>query len=157
MKFNSSENVEEYAAFIERRFGGAAGNNKRAGKTSGVWRLRLLVVVASLTNCFSRQLSTRLTWFQIRVTRRGNLLIFTQWWITPKNISTEKLLRCQKLDDYKVHSVWKLLKMSHLNFSILASFTNFCPIKSDLSGNTVWPQVSGFQKLAKLDHFGIFH
>ena len=28
--------------------------------------------------------------------------------------------------------------------------TNFCLIKADLSGNTVWPQVSGFQKLAKL-------
>ena len=27
---------------------------------------------------------------------------------------------------------------------------------SDLSGNTVWPQVTGFQKLAKIDHFGIF-
>ena len=29
------------------------------------------------------------------------------------------------------------LKMSHLNFGI---FTIFCPIKIDLSGNTVWPQ-----------------
>ena len=27
--------------------------------------------------------------------------------------------------------------------------TNLCLIKSDLSGNTVWPQASGFQKLAK--------
>ena len=40
-----------------------------------------------------------------------------------------------------MHSVWKLLKMSHLNFCI---FTHFCPIKIDLSGNTVWPQASGF-------------
>ena len=31
---------------------------------------------------------------------------------------------------------------------ILAFSTNFCPIKTDLSGNTVWPQASGFQKLA---------
>ena len=31
--------------------------------------------------------------------------------------------------------------MSH--FGIL---TIFCPIKIDLSGNTVWPQASGFQK-----------
>ena len=38
-------------------------------------------------------------------------------------------------------------------FDILAFSTNFCPIKSDLSGNTVWPQASGFQKLAKMDHF----
>ena len=32
---------------------------------------------------------------------------------------------------------------------------NFCPVKIDLSGNTVWPQTSGFQKLAKLTNFGI--
>ena len=54
------------------------------------------------------------------------------------------------------HIVWKLLKMSHLNFWILAFSTNFCPIKTDLSGNTVWPQASGFQKLAKMDHFLAF-
>ena len=41
-------------------------------------------------------------------------------------------------------------------FWILAFFTNFCPIKTDLSGNTVWPQASGFQKLAKMDHFWHF-
>ena len=36
---------------------------------------------------------------------------------------------------------------------ILAFSTNFCPIKTDLSGNTVWQLASGFQKLAKMDHF----
>ena len=46
--------------------------------------------------------------------------------------------------------------MLHLDFSILAFFTNFCPIKSDLSGNTIWPQAPSFQKLAKIDHFGHF-
>ena len=54
------------------------------------------------------------------------------------------------------HIVWKLLKMSHLKFLILAFSANFCPITSDLSGNTVWSQVSGFQKLAKIDHFWHF-
>ena len=29
---------------------------------------------------------------------------------------------------------------------------NFCPIQRDLSGNTVWPQATGFQKLVKMDH-----
>ena len=38
-------------------------------------------------------------------------------------------------------------------FLILAFSTNFCPIKTDLTGNTVWPQALGFQKLNKLDHF----
>ena len=54
------------------------------------------------------------------------------------------------------HIVWKLLKMSHLNVWIWAFSTNCCPIKTDLSGNTVWPQASGFQKVAKLDYFRHF-
>ena len=37
-------------------------------------------------------------------------------------------------------------KMSHLNFSVLVFTTNFCPIKIDMSGNTVCPQASDFQK-----------
>ena len=39
---------------------------------------------------------------------------------------------------------------------ILAFSTKFCPIKTDLSGNTVWPQASAFQKLAKMDQFWHF-
>ena len=54
------------------------------------------------------------------------------------------------------HSVWKPPKMSHLSFSSLAFSTNFCPFKTDMSGNTVWPQASGFQKLAKMDHLWHF-
>ena len=57
---------------------------------------------------------------------------------------------------WRMHIVWKSLKMSHLNFLILAFSTNFCPIKTDMSGNTVWPQASGFQKLAKMEHFWHF-
>ena len=58
-----------------------------------------------------------------------------------------------KDDCWYLHIVWKLLKMSHLNFWILAFSTNFCPIITDLSGNTVWPQALSFQKLTKLNHF----
>ena len=57
---------------------------------------------------------------------------------------------------YISHSVWKCIKMSHMNFSIWAFSSIFCSIKGDMSGNTVWPQASGFQKLAKLDHFWHF-
>ena len=46
--------------------------------------------------------------------------------------------------------------MSHLSFSTLEFSTNFCSIKSDLSGNTVWPQASGFEKLVKMNHFWHF-
>ena len=45
---------------------------------------------------------------------------------------------------YATHSVWKWIKMSRL------TFWHFSPI-FDLSGNTVWPQASGFQI------FGIFN
>ena len=38
-------------------------------------------------------------------------------------------------------------------FLILAFSTKFFPIKSDLSGNTVWLQPSDFHKLVKLDKF----
>ena len=40
---------------------------------------------------------------------------------------------------------------------ILTISINFCPFRNDLSGNTVRPQASGFQKLAKIDPFGIFN
>ena len=53
----------------------------------------------------------------------------------------------------KNHNVWKLLKMSHMNSWHCPSI---CPIKIDLSVNTVWPQASGFQKLVKIDLFGLF-
>ena len=43
-----------------------------------------------------------------------------------------------------------------LNFRIFHQLFHF---KIDMSGNTVWPQSSGFQKLAKIHHFwhGIFN
>ena len=46
--------------------------------------------------------------------------------------------------------------MSHLNFVILTFSTNFCPFKIDLSGNTIWPQASVFQKPTKMDIFWRF-
>ena len=35
----------------------------------------------------------------------------------------------------------------------VAFFTIFCHFRSDLSGDTVWPQTSGFQNLAKINYF----
>ena len=51
---------------------------------------------------------------------------------------------------------FKITQISHLNFWILGFSTNFWPIKTDLSGNSVWPQALGFQKLAKMDLFWHF-
>ena len=50
--------------------------------------------------------------------------------------------KCQKW------SIWRVLAIL-----ILAFFTNFCPIKSNSSGNTVRQVASDFQKLAKIDHY----
>ena len=48
-------------------------------------------------------------------------------------------------------------KVSFIFFwNFLAFSANFCLIKSDLSGNTVWPQAADFQKLAKIDYFWHF-
>ena len=90
---------------------------------------------------------------------------------TKKNVSRQvqwktllKLVKKFKSERIHEKSQWKVTKKSYtfclkiiknvaflvLKFGI---FTNFCPIKSDLSGNTVWPQASGFQKLVKTDHF----
>ena len=44
--------------------------------------------------------------------------------------------------------------MSH--FLISRFFINFCTIKIDLSGNTVWLQGPDFDKLAKIDYFWHF-
>ena len=51
---------------------------------------------------------------------------------------------------FEIHSKCRI---DYLYFGI---FYHFFPIKSDLSGNTVWRQNSGFQKLAKIDHFWHF-
>ena len=57
-------------------------------------------------------------------------------------------LSSQKILEFENCRIWI--------FKILAFSTNFCPIKIDLSGTTVWPQASGLQKLAKMDHFWHF-
>ena len=43
------------------------------------------------------------------------------------------------------------LKCLICDFSNFGILTNFCPIKIDLSGNTIWPKTSDFHKLAKMD------
>ena len=48
-----------------------------------------------------------------------------------------------------ISSVSHCLKITQ---NVAFEFLNF-GIKSDLSGNTVWPQASDFQKLAKMYHF----
>ena len=86
-------------------------------------------------------------------------LISSAYSVTQKNLGFSKT-KSEKFKfsfcKQKLKNVWKLLKMSHLNFWILPFSTNFCPFKTDLSGNTVWPQALDFQKLAKMEHFWHF-
>ena len=70
-------------------------------------------------------------------------------------------------ENHQKYRIWILAFSSNISYTvfenqpisriwILAFSTNFCPIQSDLSGNIVWPQASGFQKLAKIGHFWHF-
>ena len=58
----------------------------------------------------------------------------------------------------KIKNICRLFKMSHLDSSIIMAFsTNFCTIKIDLPGNTVWPlDRKFFKKSSRLDHFWHF-
>ena len=62
----------------------------------------------------------------------------------------------QKAHKIKVPQGLKITKKCRIWFSILAFSANFCPMKIDLSGNTVWLQASAFQKLAKIGYFWHF-
>ena len=60
------------------------------------------------------------------------------------------LLGCKQKN---AHCLKITQNVSHIFFV----FTNFCPIKSDLSANTVWPLASSFRKkIAEMDHFWHF-
>ena len=62
---------------------------------------------------------------------------------------TQRYVKPHFLQPFTDHSVWKFLKISHLNFWILVFSINFCVIKTDFSGNTA----SSFQKFANIDNF----
>ena len=48
-------------------------------------------------------------------------------------------------------------KKTKTEYPFLAFSINFCPIENGLSGNTVRLKDLGFQKLAKMNHFGILN
>ena len=50
--------------------------------------------------------------------------------------------KCQNLKILMRHFGWisNIMKMSHLNFTILAFSTYYCPINIDPYGNSVWPE-----------------
>ena len=66
----------------------------------------------------------------------------------------DKRVACLLAHDKQYYTLFE--NYSKCRIWILAFSTKFCPIKTDLSGNTVWPKASGFQKLLKMDHFWHF-
>ena len=68
------------------------------------------------------------------------------------NFKVERWVLCTLFENYPKCRIWIIWIFLILTFS-----TIFCPIKTDLSGNTVWPKASNFQKLAKMDNFAIFN
>ena len=68
---------------------------------------------------------------------------FPTWTMLLKNKNKLKIFWKNTKQKVMKHIVWKLPKMYHLNYLILAFYTNFRPIKIDLSGNTKnskkWP------------------
>ena len=74
------------------------------------------------------------------------------WWTFMSSVGK---YWAKRLEFFFAHCL-KITQNVAYEFLILAFFTSFCPIKTGISGNTVWPQASGFQKLAKMDHFRHF-
>ena len=83
----------------------------------------------------------------LAVYRNKKVRLKQDWNLQSKNAS--KLNNIDEIEQN--HSVWKSPKMSHSRFLILAIYNIFCPIRIDLSGNTVWQH-----NLAKSPIFGIF-
>ena len=58
-------------------------------------------------------------------------------------------------EETPMHSVWKLLKMSYLNFRILAFSSNFCRFKTDMSGDR-WNCLTASFRFSKTRQNGPF-
>ena len=56
----------------------------------------------------------------------------------------------------KSHTSKTMAQCLKITQNVSFDLFNFCRINIDLSGNTVWLQTSGFQKVAKMDHYWHF-
>ena len=78
------------------------------------------------------------------------------YWRYSSNSGLVVILLLALLFSYTLFENYSKCRTRLKSFWILTFSTIFCPIKIDLSGNTVWPQDSGFQKLAKMEPFLAF-
>ena len=90
----------------------------------------------------------RWLFLMVWLTSLFDLFFLKPWTSCYLNICLSNFVPCTLFENYSKCRIWFFLN--------LAFSTKFCPIKTGLSGNTVWPQASGFQKLAKMDHFVAF-
>ena len=127
---------------------------KRFGQHSQVQKIEKISISGFLDDIFVERENRQKIASWIFIT--GVLVIF---WIKSLNSSWVTIFK-KKIMILISKSVlnWSTLfeNYSKCRIWIFAYSANFCPIKTGLSGNTVWPQASGFQKLANLEHFGHF-
>ena len=83
-------------------------------------------------------------WPKNKVKTLTSLALITDW-LNRKSIMT--LAQCLKITQNVALEFWNFPQiLSYLDFWILAFSFNFCLIKIDLSGNTIWLQASCFSK-----------
>ena len=80
--------------------------------------------------------------------------ILQKYWLPQDSVQVGSLIATGAYGRVYAGTVFE--NYSKCRIWILAFSTDFGPIKNDLYGNTVWPQASGFQKLAKMDFFLAF-
>ena len=122
---------------------------------------KLLFSLYPLTDYWLNSFLTKYVRKCIRKRWQIQFLTFHSVWKWLKTVSSisrhfKKNPYCEKIFVFKTEKSQLFENYSKSGIWILAFSTNFFPIKTDLSGNTVWSQASGFQKLAKMDHFWHF-
>ena len=130
-------------------------NEKKVGRTNYTTR-RLNHKTQSRLAPVDRKDSTLASSDFLPVACINQIFLFVLPLIKDPLLHWKKWIWIESTWSHVAHIVWKLLKMLHLKFSIFAFLIIFCPIKIDLSGNTVWPQASGRQKLATVANWLTF-
>ena len=106
-------------------------------------------------NCYSSLMTISYSWTRIYI-----FLLSKHWPLkVAKQCSKRKLVSILNFESVakksvKVFSIPSLLFLLIISYNVLKKKSFFCPTKSDLSGNTIWPQAPSIQKLAKIEHCG---
>ena len=90
--------------------------------------------------------------------RRGRVAKYDIWWdlILPWELKRHEKTNTRFDIIFCSKQCLKIAQNVSFEFFILTFSTNFCLIKSCLSGNTVWTQALGFSKTRQIGHFWHF-